>query len=105
MFLTRPTNVLLRISHQDLKPHLIRLFPSTRNRIQSLPAKRFQLVAELRTFVKKFGPTLGDLYFDKTVDWHKVQTALKSLDNFSYDSQIDRKSIDTVDSNEDKKSM
>merc|ERR1711871_1752290 len=61
------------VDFKDLKPHIAKLYPSKRKRIRALPKMRLRLVKELRTFVKKFGPTLGELYFEKDVDWAKVQ--------------------------------
>lgn len=59
---------------KDLKPALMRLLPSTKNRILALPAKRLQLQKDIREFVKSVGPSvLGDVYFEKTVDWAQFQ--------------------------------
>mmetsp|Transcript_16170 Transcript_16170/g.33159 ORF Transcript_16170/g.33159 Transcript_16170/m.33159 type:complete len:697 (-) Transcript_16170:32-2122(-) len=67
------------VDFKDLKPHIAKLYPSKRKRIRALPKMRLRLVKELRTFVKKFGPTLGELYFEKDVDWAKVQRLTSGL--------------------------
>ncbi|GMI44200.1 hypothetical protein TrCOL_g3463 [Triparma columacea] len=72
------------VDFKDLKPHIAKLDPSKRKRIRTLPSMRLQLVKELKEFVRKFGPTLGELYYEKDVDWAKVQrltTGLKSPPN------------------------
>ena len=68
------------IDLKDLKPYFMKLLPSTRKRMHKLPEARKQLVAELNTFVKKFGPQLGELYFEKEVDWTKVQRVTKEME-------------------------
>jgi glycerol-3-phosphate O-acyltransferase / dihydroxyacetone phosphate acyltransferase len=61
------------IGWHDLRPHIMRLYPSTRKRLAALPALRKELQDDLRTYLRKIGPKLGDIYFDKTVDWQKIQ--------------------------------
>jgi len=67
------------VDFKDLKPVAMRILPTTRYRIKKLPKMRMKLVKELRHFVKQFGPLLGDLYFEKDVDWLKVQSNMKTL--------------------------
>ena len=67
------------VDFKDLKPHIAKLDPSKRKRIRSLPMMRLRLVKELRNFVKEFGPTLGELYYEKDVDWAKVQRLTSGL--------------------------
>ena len=53
------------IDLKDLRPHVMRLRPSTRKRIQRLPGIRKELKKDLRKFVEEIGPVLGDVYYDK----------------------------------------
>lgn len=46
---------------KDLRPYVMRLFPSARRRLAKLPATRKALKAELRAMVKKIGPSMGKL--------------------------------------------
>jgi glycerol-3-phosphate O-acyltransferase/dihydroxyacetone phosphate acyltransferase len=61
------------VGFKDLRPHLMRLFPSARRRLAALPATRRKLQKELRKFIRKIGPTLGELYYGETVDWQAIQ--------------------------------
>lgn len=61
------------ISFKDLKPHIMRLYPSTRRRMSALPALRRALQEDLRNFIRKIGPSLGDVYTEKTFDWTDFQ--------------------------------
>ncbi|GAX18374.1 glycerol-3-phosphate O-acyltransferase / dihydroxyacetone phosphate acyltransferase [Fistulifera solaris] len=61
------------VGWNDLRPHLMRLFPTTRPRLKALPATREALQKDLRAFIKRIGPELGDLYYEKEVDWAAVQ--------------------------------
>ncbi|GAX12851.1 glycerol-3-phosphate O-acyltransferase / dihydroxyacetone phosphate acyltransferase [Fistulifera solaris] len=61
------------VGWNDLRPHLMRLFPTTRPRLKALPATRQALQKDLRAFIKRIGPELGDLYYEKEVDWAAVQ--------------------------------
>jgi glycerol-3-phosphate O-acyltransferase/dihydroxyacetone phosphate acyltransferase len=61
------------VGFKDLRPHLMRLFPSARRRLAALPATRRKLQKELRQFIRKIGPTLGELYYGETVDWQAIQ--------------------------------
>lgn len=67
------------IDWKDLRPHVMRLYPSTRRRLQQLPAIRKSLQKDLRMFVKKIGPALGDVYFDKDLDWKLIQERSRTM--------------------------
>jgi hypothetical protein len=54
---------------KDLRPVFLRLLPSFREQQAKLPERRVALQEELRVVVKKYGPELGSLYFDKEVQW------------------------------------
>ena len=54
---------------KDLRPYVMRLFPSSRRRLAALPEIRRALRADVRSFVAEVGPSLGGLYYDKDLDW------------------------------------
>lgn len=58
---------------KDLRPFYMRLFPSTRRRLKALPKIRKELQADLRAFIKKVGPALGEIYYGKELDWAQIQ--------------------------------
>lgn len=61
------------IDFKDLRPYLMRLYPSTRKRMNCLPRTRRGLERELRAFIKEHGPKMGEIFYDKEVDWKNVQ--------------------------------
>ncbi len=62
---------------KDLKPFLKRLFPSTKRRMMKLPAVRKNLQADLREFIKRIGPSLGDVYSEKKLNWADFQRNMR----------------------------
>jgi len=66
------------IELKDLKPRLIRLFPSSRRRMLKLPSERKKLQRDLRQFIKRVGPSLGDVYSEKELDWADFQQNLRN---------------------------
>lgn len=64
---------------KDIKPYVIRLFPSARRRMSALPETRRQLQAGLRSFVKEIGPKLGEIYYKKDIDWEQIQADTRKL--------------------------
>lgn len=58
---------------KDLRPYYMRLFPSSRRRLQALPQIRRELQAEMRSFIKRVGPALGEIYYGKQLDWAQIQ--------------------------------
>jgi glycerol-3-phosphate O-acyltransferase/dihydroxyacetone phosphate acyltransferase len=58
---------------KDLKPFYMRVLPSARRRLLALPAIRRQLQIDIREFVRTVGPSLGDVYSMKTMDWAAFQ--------------------------------
>mmetsp|Transcript_8013 Transcript_8013/g.18717 ORF Transcript_8013/g.18717 Transcript_8013/m.18717 type:complete len:696 (+) Transcript_8013:107-2194(+) len=60
-------------AYADILPMFLRLSSACRNEQDSLPAKRFELRGKVRKAVKQVGPRLGDLYYQKDVDWRKEQ--------------------------------
>lgn len=62
---------------KDLRPHVMRLFPSARRRLAALPATRMKLQADLRQFVRELGPSLGDIYYGKDLDWKSIQEKVR----------------------------
>ena len=64
---------------KDLRPYVFRLIPSTRKRLTALPATRKALRADLIARIRQLGPTLGDLYYSKELNWQKITTETKQL--------------------------
>jgi len=54
---------------KDLRPIFQQLYPSTRIRLMSLPAVREKLQKDIQEFIRMIGPSLGDLYTEKQLDW------------------------------------
>jgi len=59
---------------KDLRPYIMRLFPSARRRIPALPMIRKKLSSDLSAFIKEIGPSLGDLYYSENLDWSEIQS-------------------------------
>ena len=64
---------------KDLKPYVMRLIPSARRRLAALPARRKALRKDLRAVIRKIGPSLGDIYHEKEVNWQMVTTQTKRM--------------------------
>jgi len=62
------------IEVKDLRPYIMRLFPSARRRIAALPMVRKELSGDLGAFIKEIGPSLGDLYYSENLDWSEIQS-------------------------------
>lgn len=58
---------------KDIRPYYMRLFPSSRRRLQVLPKIRKELQVDMRSFVKRVGPALGEIYYGKELDWAQIQ--------------------------------
>jgi glycerol-3-phosphate O-acyltransferase / dihydroxyacetone phosphate acyltransferase len=63
---------------QDLRPYVMRIFPSKRRQLAALPYKRKQLQQDLRSFIKTMGPQFGEIYYGKNVNW---QQQMKRIDS------------------------
>jgi len=61
------------VDFKDLLPIFQRLFPSTRIRLLSLPTVREELQKDLQEFIRMIGPSLGDVYTEKQLDWAQFQ--------------------------------
>lgn len=69
------------VEWKDLRPFVMRLFPSARRRLAVLPATRKQLQDDLRAFIRELGPSLGEIYYGKHLNWQDLQEkARKSTD-------------------------
>lgn len=67
------------VDWKDLRPYLMRMLPTTRRRLAALPMTRRALQKDLRAFIRRIGPSLGEIYYGKEVDWtHVHETYLKS---------------------------
>lgn len=64
---------------KDLRPYIFRLIPSTRKRLTALPATRKELRTDLHKIIRHLGPSLGDLYFEKELNWQKITQETKQL--------------------------
>ena len=57
---------------KDLRPAFVRLLPSFREQAKIIPQQRASLRALLRRAVKKYGPPMGPLYYEKDPnEWEK----------------------------------
>lgn len=61
------------IDAKDLRPYVMKLYPSSRKRLAALPQTRKNLQRDLRKFIKKLGPVLGEIYYKKDLDWGAIQ--------------------------------
>jgi len=61
------------IDAKAIRPYYMRIFPSNRQRLAALPAVRKELQSNLRAFIKEIGPTLGEIYSGKELDWKRIQ--------------------------------
>jgi glycerol-3-phosphate O-acyltransferase/dihydroxyacetone phosphate acyltransferase len=64
---------------KDLRPYVMRMIPSARRRLAALPATRKALRSDLRAMIKKIGPSLGDIYYEKDLNWQKIQMETKRM--------------------------
>ena len=60
---------------KDLRPAFLRLSPEFRRVAPTLPALRIALQRDVRRLVKKYGPELGALYYDKSDAWEQHYSA------------------------------
>jgi len=59
-------------AYKDIMPHFRRLvLPEDKKEQDLLPGRRAQLQRQVHKLVGTFGPRLGDLYYEKDVDWTK----------------------------------
>jgi hypothetical protein len=74
----------------------LRLLPSTRRRLKALPAVRQQLQTDIRAFIKLLGPSIGDIYYGKELDWKEIQAKSRmrssqiNLANASSSNELDK---------------
>jgi len=61
------------IDIKDLRPSFLQLLPGFKHHTQALPIIRANLQREVRLMVKKYGPELGAIYYEKTKDWEKMK--------------------------------
>lgn len=70
---------------KDLRPYVMRMIPSARKRLAALPAIRKELQADLRATIRQIGPSLGDIYYEKDLNWKKITTETKRMSMSSDD--------------------
>ena len=61
------------IDIKDLRPSFLQLLPGFKHHAQMLPVIRANLQREVRLMVKKYGPELGAIYYEKSKDWEKMK--------------------------------
>lgn len=66
------------IEFNDLRPTLMRILPSTRQRLAALPSVRKELQDDLRAFIRSNGPALGEVYYGTDMDWTTIKEQSKS---------------------------
>lgn len=74
---------------KDLRPYVMKLIPSARRRLTALPATRKALRADLRKMIRLIGPTLGDIYYGKQLDWQKITLETRAMSSAEMDSKKD----------------
>ena len=62
---------------KDLRPGILRLLPGFRSQAARLPEMRGKLQVKVREMVRKYGPQLGPLYYDKDYDIQAVEGLVK----------------------------
>ena len=75
---------------KDLRPYVMRLVPSARRRLAALPAKRKALRKDLRKIIRQIGPSLGDIYYEKELDWQKITLETRKM-SFSGEPRTSKK--------------
>jgi glycerol-3-phosphate O-acyltransferase/dihydroxyacetone phosphate acyltransferase len=61
---------------KDLRPMFLRILPGWAQQHKKIADQRNLLVKEVRTMVKKYGPDMGSLYFDKSPNWEETMSVL-----------------------------
>ncbi len=64
---------------KDLRPYVMKLIPSARKRLTALPATRKTLRKDLRKMIRRIGPSLGELYYGKQLDWQKITLETRNM--------------------------
>ncbi|CAJ1461602.1 unnamed protein product [Effrenium voratum] len=78
-------------AYKDILPVFRRLFhPADKQEMDMLPAKRAHLQRQLHKLVGSLGPRLGDLYYEKDVDWSKHMSSFRSFGERTPPSKKDR---------------
>ena len=70
---------------KDLRPYVMRMMPSARRRLKALPATRKALQTDLRKVIRHIGPSLGNIYYEKDLNWQKITTETKRMTLSSMD--------------------
>mmetsp|Transcript_116969 Transcript_116969/g.330984 ORF Transcript_116969/g.330984 Transcript_116969/m.330984 type:complete len:588 (+) Transcript_116969:87-1850(+) len=66
-------------NYKNLVPLIKRVMPESRRHQDMLPARRATLQRSLHALVKQFGPRLGNLYWQKDVDWTKELAEMEAI--------------------------
>ena len=67
------------VDAKDLRPWIMKLSPSSRERLAAMPETRLKLKKDLRRFIKKLGPVLGEIYYKKDLDWGAIQEKARQV--------------------------
>lgn len=83
---------------KDLRPWVMKLFPSSRRRLAALPETRRKLQRDLRQFIKKLGPVLGEIYYRKDLDWNAIEEKARvAAENAPSTPQKERRDTEVSD--------
>ena len=78
------------VDMKDLRPAFLRLLPSFKQHADFLPKERLALQRELRALVKKYGPSLGPVYLDKTDNWDQCLKQSGDADKYNMPTTNDQ---------------
>lgn len=63
---------------KDLRPYVMRMIPSARRRLATLPSTRKSLKADLRAMVRKIGPSMGKMIISCIVKYQFLRFSCQS---------------------------
>ena len=87
------------IDLKDLRPAFLRLFPSFREHAIQIPVQRAEVQKLVRAAVKKYGPSMGPLYFEKEVGvWYGAEHV--SLERSSSETLLNRMAENNEETND-----
>jgi glycerol-3-phosphate O-acyltransferase/dihydroxyacetone phosphate acyltransferase len=75
---------------KDLWPAFLRLLPSFRNQSVELPKLRSTLQKEVRALIRKYGPELGAIYYEKTSAWETTVKKTRINNSFLKNSTSEK---------------
>jgi glycerol-3-phosphate O-acyltransferase / dihydroxyacetone phosphate acyltransferase len=78
---------------RDLRPAFLRLLPAFKRLAPKLPKIRTELVQEVRKLVRKYGPELGAVYTDPSINWENAVKRSSNLVHNLENSNLENASI------------